>query len=209
MKPWLSVVIPTIGRSTLPRLLDSLDQQDRSDDVEVLVVADTHSGLSGDLIQARDHVLEDRDDQRYVWLEHDGGTHAWGHPQRTLGMHQAQGSWIAFSQDDNLMTQTALSDMRRWLGQLRWPQPVLFRVRTWQAGLVWRTPDAVALANVDADCVVVPNNPDRFGTWELVYEGDLHFIRGTVHNWGAVAWSPAVIALGRPQPVEDWTQNGR
>jgi hypothetical protein len=53
----------------------------------------------------------------------------------------------------------------------------------------------------------VPNDPQRFGRWEHVYEGDFHFIRQTVNRWGGhVTWSTDVIALGRPTDAEDWTR---
>jgi hypothetical protein len=205
MTPWLSVIIPTIGRPTLPRLLDSMDRQERhGEGVQILVVGDSHAGA--DLRQARDHVLEERDADRYVWLEHDGGVHAWGHPQRTVGMQHAAAPWIAFSQDDNIMTWGAFASIHDAIDKTPEPHPILLRVRTWQAGVVWRV-DQVSHGNVDADCVVVPNDPQRFGRWEHVYEGDFHFIRQTVNRWGGhVTWSTDVIALGRPTDAEDWTR---
>ncbi len=46
MRPWLSVVIPTIGRDSLALTLESLRAQAESAGVEVLVVGDTFGGYS-------------------------------------------------------------------------------------------------------------------------------------------------------------------
>lgn len=203
--PWLSVVVPTIGRSTLPDLLDSMDKQADPSGVQVLLVADTHGGQTHDLrvMRMESYVRG----PRYRWIEHDAGRHAWGHPQRMEGMRQAVAPWIAFSQDDNILTEGAFSAIWEGIQTSHEPKPLLFKVRTWQAGIVWKEP-RIRHSNVDADCIVVPNDPERLGTWADEYAGDFHFIEQTAKKWGGnVRFLDAVIALGHPTSQELWARD--
>lgn len=205
MKPWLSLVVPTAGqrRDGLLRTLESVRQQQQGDSVEVLVVADT--------FQLQDpyplEVLEsDVRSCHARWLEHDGGLHCVGHPQRTYGARQAHGDWVAFSQDDNILAQDALSAI--WQAACAQPhqRPLFFRARMYWGQTVWYEP-RLALGNIDADCLVLPRAIARETTWGLRYEGDFdaavaaHTLAG-----GDVDWREELIALGRPAGVW-WEQS--
>jgi hypothetical protein len=194
-EPRVTCIIPTIGRDTLERTLKSMRSQAPARDLQLLVIADTHAGthlaaLDGvpDLCQQYDAICEG----------FDGGQHCVGQPQRDYGMTQASGRWLAFSQDDAAWTVGAWDAIRASITQP--PRcPRLFRVQTWQAGIVPRV-EVLRLGNVDADCIVVPNVPNLLGKWGLEYNGDFTFIQDTVLLWGQVVWEPQVIALGRPDP---------
>ena len=202
MIPWLSLIIPTMGRAELRQTFDSIDHQRASDAVEVLVVADTFGGMTDDLEAAR--VMTNTRGSRYFWLEHDGGEHCVGQPQRQYGMERASAPWIAFSADDNILTPTALSEIWMAIAGLSEPMPILFKVRTWQAGVVWKAENFIVQGNLDADCMVVPNVPDKLGHWTNFYEGDFFFARETARLWGRAAWRPDLISLARPRPEECW-----
>lgn len=199
MTPWLSVIIPTIGRDTLGRTLDSLDRQANAQGVEVLVVGDT---LDGPLPAVEAEVF--RRGPRYRYVACNGGLHMVGQPQRNAGMARARAPWLLWGADDNIWTADAFAAIWLAIASLPEQQPLLFRVRTWQAGLVWTAP-VLAHGNIDADCIVAPNVPERLGAWGLRYEGDWQFIEGTVNRWGGqVSWQDAVISLARPSPAEVW-----
>jgi hypothetical protein len=189
-RPLLSVIIPSVGRPGLPRTLASIRDQGHPDAVEIVVVGDTHAGTFR-------HALADMSGlcafyyARY--LEHDGGGHMVGHPQRQHGMAQARGEWLAFSQDDNVLTPGAIDAIRDAL--VGTPGPRLFRVSPRPGCVVWDQLGCLAVGHIDADCLVVPNVPARLGTWTSRYAGDADMIAETVARWGGTArWDTALIA---------------
>lgn len=190
-RPALTVIVPTVGRETLEALVASIRCQVGPEVCEVLLVGDTHSGSAHGLRRVPE--LARAESCRY--LPHDGGLHAWGHPQRTYGQSVARGRWLLFSQDDNAYVRGAFEGI---LGRLaRTTHPVLFRVDTWQAGLIWRTPE-VLLGNVDADMIAVPNNAHTLlPAWETDYIADWRYIAQLDRAYG-VDWSELCIARGRP-----------
>lgn len=197
MPPWLSVIIPTVGRVTLEPLLAGLRAQAPAADLELLVIGDTH-GITWQRALAPVPALCDQYAARYV--AHDGGVHAWGHPQRTYGARLARGAWLWWLQDDDLAAPDAYATLRTHLTAALCV-PHLFRVDTWQAGRIWRE-RTITLGNVDADCLVAPNAPPRLAPWPPHYTGDHEMIRETVALYGgSCVWVEAVIAHGRPGGV--------
>jgi hypothetical protein len=204
---WLTCVIPTIGRPTLARTLDSLDAQSDCADLEVIVVADTFGGITADLEVARDHVREERDPARYLWLEHDAGLHCAGQPQRTLGGHAASAPWVWFTQDDNIAAPDALRVIRRAVIAQAHPRPLFFRWLSPWREVIWRQP-YLTLGNIDADCLVLPRHITRLVDWGLRYEGDYD---AAYRAWqiadGDVGWIDQVISIARPDPAHYWWQH--
>lgn len=191
-QPLVSIIIPTIGRPTLGGLLDSIPNDPA---IEVIVVGDSHGHhFDAEILTARNRYLT----PHCYWHEHDGGKHAWGHAQRNYGMRAATGTWLIFSQDDNIFAPDAFDLIREAIEKQPYPRPLLFRIMTWQAGIVWKTPRLV-LGDIDADCIVVPNIPDKLGHWGDRYNGDFDFIQSTYNLWwGDVAWRPELIATALP-----------
>lgn len=195
--PFLTVTIPTIGRSTLEPLLQGLRHQMPVGDVEILCVGDTFSNTWAQQLASVPALCQSYS-ARY--LEHSGASHAWGHYQRTYAQSCARGRWIWALQDDDGVPPDALATLRRYLSP-RPSMPYLFRVDTWQAGRIWRTRE-LTLGNVDADCLVAPNVRRRLAPWPPHYNGDYEMIRETVALYGgACVWVDAVIAHGRPGGV--------
>jgi glycosyltransferase involved in cell wall biosynthesis len=202
-RPALTVCIPTVGRPGLRRTLRSLVLQDAYDPaaVEILVVGDSHGGATPELAEA--DRLCSRFDARFV--AHDGGTHAWGQPQRNAAMALARGGWLWFLADDDMATPDSLAAIRAALAEEREPCPLLFRVHHWLGRPIWTVP-ALAEGNIDADCVVAPNVTGRLGAWTNRYEGDYDFIAETAERWdGRVAWRSEFVAICLPTYTADWT----
>jgi glycosyltransferase involved in cell wall biosynthesis len=201
MPPKLSVIIPTIGRSTLENTLRSVYHQimyeiDNVRDIEVLVIGDTHDDKFKDTLVFAESIAR-RYNTKYIG--HDGGVNCYGHPQRNFGQRIAKGAWLAYLQDDDIYTH---GSFRSILASINTHPvcPRLFRTQTWQAGVVWKTQD-LTVGNIDADCIVTPNVQDKLGKWEYVYEGDFKFIKQTCEMWNRVLWVDYVIAQGRPNGV--------
>ena len=174
MIPWLSIVVPTIGRPSLARFMESASGHG----VEIVLVADTH----GDEYTADNDRSRALFKDKATWIDYDAGYHAWGHPQRNEGMRHATGEWMMFSQDDNVLVSGALQAIRTAIRQQPYPRPLLFQVDTRSAGVVWKEPYLIE-RNIDADCIVVPNDSARLGVWTDRFEGDYDFIKKTCDLW--------------------------
>lgn len=208
MLPILSVIVPTIGRSTLDRMLASIrhgsldEEYINADRIEILVIGDCHIGaepIESNLEYAA--AVSKQYDARYV--EYDGGIHCFGHPQRNYGQSIAIGRWLAWLQDDDVWTPGAVDEILKSIDvsddNVNNLVPRIFRTQTWQAGVVWKD-QAIREANVDADCIVALNYPDRLGEWINRYCGDFDFIQQTCKLWdNQVKWEEFVIAVGRPK----------
>jgi glycosyltransferase involved in cell wall biosynthesis len=192
--PLLSVVVPTIGRPTLERTLRSLRYQAPSSTLEIVVVGDTHQATYARALGTVPYLC-DQFEARY--LEHDGGLHCVGQPQRQRGQAAAHGLWLAWLQDDDVWAANALATIRPFLAYVR---PLLFRAETRHGGTVWREP-RLEHGNVDANCLVVPNVPARLGRWLNHYDGDYAMIAHTVGLWQHAYWPPPLIALHDREPV--------
>ena len=192
--PWLSIIAPTVGRITLERLLRSVRQQAPATEVELVIVGDTH-GKKWRPSLAPVPALCAKYDARY--LEHDGGLHMVGHPQRNYGQTQATGEWLMWSQDDNLYVPDALATVRAHVQRVEAPH--LFRVDTRFGFVVWQQPGLIE-GNIDADCIAVPNDPSKLGVWAMRYAGDFDFIQETCGKWGwTQRWQEPLIVRSRPE----------
>jgi hypothetical protein len=138
------------------------------------------------------------------WLEHDGGVNCYGQPQRTHGARVARGDWVAFTQDDNILAAGAIATIRQAIDQQDHPHPLFFRVLTPWRQLVWETA-AVALGNIDADCLVLPRAIAQQTLWGLRYEGDYDAaVEVQRLSAGDIDWRPETIAIARPDPEHVW-----
>jgi hypothetical protein len=214
-RPLLSVIVPTVGRPSLERAVNSLLRQGEWLPYEVILVGDTHAGTWAEQLP-RARALADQYPERVRYVEHDGGLHAWGHPQRTYGATVARGTYLSWLGDDDVYTRFAFPAIARALrarvfDHPRDPRVFLFRwISPWKQ-LYWHTAGWLECDHIDAECVVAPNVPAKLGLWTNRYQGDYDMIKETVDNWGGVErvlWQPEVIAQAQPSAAEDWTTGG-
>jgi len=204
MKPELAVVIPTVGRATLASTLDSLDAQPERDLLEVLVVADTHGGLSADLEQARAHVREERDPAIFHWREYDAGLHCWGHPQRMCGGRSATAPLVWYTQDDNVAAEGAVGLILEAAHFQARRSPLFFRWLSPWRELIWRD-EHLLLGNIDADCLVLPRRIAERVQWGLRYEGDFDAAEDALRlSDGTVSWRDGLVSIARPDAPLCW-----
>jgi hypothetical protein len=203
--PWLSIVIPTLGRAELGQALDAIDAQPAYllEDVEVVIVGDTYGGRSPQLEQAHDHVATERLLGRYRYLEHDGGQHCYGHPQRTYGASVARGEWVWFGQDDNVASAEALRAIRAATREPDVPSLCVFRTLCYWREIVWRQP-RLELGNVDADCLVMRRDVAGAVKWGSRYEGDYDAAVAAARLSETVAWHEDVVSIARPEEGHRW-----
>lgn len=189
-----SIVIPTIGRDTLPRTIESIRSNAQSGkSAEIIVVADTHGPLRSDVRSLA---------KRYgaAYHEVDAGFHDWGSPQLQHGYGVATGDFIQNMGDDDVMEPFAFETMKRAIDSLDAMVPLMFRtvlhpspVRGNTVPVVlWHHPELVDKA-ITGQCFVIPNDEAKIGSWSILV--DFGFITDTVRLWdGRVEWRTEVIS---------------
>lgn len=177
----LSVIIPTIGRESLQRVLEQVCPQLQDDD-EVVVVADGPVPRAAEIAASFP--------VRY--FEH-GPTHVWGNAQRNFGIKMARGTHLYFLDDDDQSLPGALQTIREKVADE--PKRIhLFRMHH-GGGILWARPE-VCMGNVSTQMIVVPN--DSFvAQWPDVYAGDLMFLFYCLEKRGNndVCWHEEIIAI--------------
>lgn len=194
-RPTFTVVIPTIGRASLPKTLESCQR----DDVQTIVVADTFEMGKHDLNSIR----LTAQDWHAELLVCDAGYHDTGSPQLLAGYAAAEGEWVLNCGDDDVFEPFAFETMRRAIESLAEPVPLMFRTAlhpTWpdpsrgnrNIAVLWQDAE-VRDKNVTGQCFVIPNDQTRIGSWLI--NKDVGFITDTVRLWdGRVEWRSEIIS---------------
>lgn len=186
--PFFTVVIPTIGRPTLGRTLDSIPEG-----VDVIVVADTFEMDEGTQRMIRCHALAWG--ARYYAV--DAGRHDTGSPQLAEGYRQAQGNWIMNLGDDDVYEPHAFKTIRRAIVNDVTTRPLMFRTVLHPAPhrgnelpvALWATPE-ITRGRITGQCFLTPNDQSKLGEWV----DDVTFMQQTVERFGSVAWRTEVIS---------------
>lgn len=179
----VSIVIPTLGRPSLERALESCADAD-----EIVVVLDTCRGgtLPCDL------------PPNAVFAQGDFGVTG-GHAGRAHGITLASGTHLAFFDDDDVYTPGAISLIRDAACDV----PVIFRMDHYEHGILWRDRQ-LRFGNVSTQMFVIPNDRSRFGTWDPHAPGlpqpggDFTFLEGCCERMGEPVWREEIIATLRP-----------
>lgn len=186
-----TIMIPTCGRDTLKRTLESILANGYAPGDEVIVVGDgPQPGVPG--------ILEGLDERLAVTYVESPPDHFWGHPQRNVAMRLATGTHLVSIDDDDEYVADGLSAMRSAASEN--PGKILiFRMdgpRFQGAPPIWVDKE-IRLANVGTPAFVVPNIPGQLGEWGRRYAGDFDFITSTVEKWpggkDAVVWVDKIV----------------
>lgn len=184
----ISFIIPTVGRPTLKRAIDSLIVQVNDGD-EIIVV--------GDGPQPKAKAICAEYQKHVAYFEH-GPTFQFGHAQRNFGTTMAKGAYLAFLDDDDFYVPNALYIMRTEID--RFPDKILIFRCNCYGKILWRSQEIKA-GNVGTSMVVIPNIKERLGVWQLnptgimKRGGDSIFVKETVSKWpeGSVVWLKDVL----------------
>ncbi len=195
----ISYVIPTLGRPSLLRTLQSLMPQVGVRD-EVIVVADPH-GNTGMARGAFDEVADER--WQFHVLDEPGDDH--GYKARTLGDSLATCDALHHMDDDDVYTDDAVAAMRP---HARSEVPVFFRMRygpypNGGSGYTLWHDKQVRYGNLGSPCGLIPNRPRQFGEWKEhagvgSAGGDHTYFVGCVREMGTPAWVDFVVCQIKP-----------
>ena len=182
----LTVITPTIARASLAETLSSIAPQLQPGDEHLVI---------GDGPQPWARVVSDSHGAIY----HDGPrTRSFGTAQRDYGAQVATGDYLLYCDDDDLYMPDALSVVRRAIE--REPGiPLVFRMDTPWAGLLWKAP-VLECGNVGTPMIVAPRD-SRLPLWvddENPYTADSRFAKRLVANHaGRVGWQEETICFVR------------
>ena len=186
-RPLFTVVIPTVGRPSLPQTLASIVR----DYAEIIVVADMHGPLQSNVARAAGQY-----GARY--LEVDAGHHDAGSPQLHVGFALAEGRYILNCGDDDVYEPEAFDLMADVVRGKDEHEPVMFKVELLPNGArgnrvpvtLWERP-VIERFNVTGQSFVCPNLPGRIGRWV----DDVTMMAETVAFWGGrCEWREELIA---------------
>ena len=200
MVPTLCVIIPTAGRQSLRRTLDSIAPQVLAGD-GCIVVGDVFDGP----LPQTEAICREYDFVRYVEYAWTG--HMFGHPQFEYGQSLVTQDWIVGQDDDDIFTADAFAAIRAAIAYAEEPRPLLFRFKSYFDGLVfWHTPgpEWVRPGHIGGHCLCLPNVAGKIGLrardGTYRYESDYDWVADTLKKWEPVEplWCNHVISIARP-----------
>ena len=187
-KPTITVITPTFGRSTILDCIANVVPQLREGD-EYIIVGDGPVKL-GELIRSFPQV-------RYMETPVHAGD--FGCTPWDYGIERAEGDYIMFLGDDNLLSLNALELVRAGVQQRRPELPHLFAMM--HTGKVLA--DSRACGRVDNQQFVIPNVEGlprmKDCPPEDILISDWHFIDRTIKHFGGVVYHPDIIAILKQQ----------
>lgn len=184
----LSIIIPTIGRSTLMRALRSVIRELLPGD-QIIVVGD------GERPRARRICETFASVEYYETLP----TGLWGHAQRNFGMEKAVGTHLAFLDDDDIWIEGARQQIEAAM-KVHPDRPIFFRMNHMKR-ILWADQE-LRYGNVSTQMFLFPNDHGRLAKWRPNPEdpdgrgGDYLFAKDTVALYppGSHVFVDAVIA---------------
>lgn len=162
----LTIIIPTIGRSSIKNTLDSIAFQLEMHD-QVFVI--------GDGIYPETKKLVQQYGVQYGYFEiPDGPHHDWGARARNFGIELAKKVYITFMDDDDQYLPGAFQHIKTAIRKNP-GHPFIFRMIHGK-NILWKTRE-LYLGNVSSQMVAVPNIKSKLGCFSERYEGDFDFIK--------------------------------
>lgn len=175
----VTVIIPTKGRATLKRTLDSIP-----DTIPVIVVADGPQQNAQKMVAGRSNVL---------YLE-TPATNFYGNTQRDVGIEHAKSQRLLFMDDDDWFVPGAFDIIAEYQ---HLDKPLIFQMRyssehPFAGRVLWEAPE-LRISNVGG-VMFSPLNT-RLAKWAdgVGYISDYQFIEATLELQGPPIWVPEVI----------------
>lgn len=173
----ISFIVPTVGKLSLHNTLDSIETREGD---EILVVCDIFKVQVGTT----------RPEVRVIHCPAGGD---WGHSERNFATPLCRGKYIAHIDDDDVYRRGTRTLMQEVIEQT--PQrPAIFRMQFPNGITLWQDPQ-IRCGNLGTPCFLIPNEPEKLGTWMPYVGGDCAFLETSKWKSEDYVWRPEVIAL--------------
>lgn len=197
----ITTIIPTQGRDTLERTLESFVRNASGND-ECFVVVDTHGMDTDTYVDCSNRIMEFGP---RVWpFPYDAGHNCFGHCQLNRGLDFASDSIVTFNDDDDIFAEGIFDVIRKDFAEDSDGLHVYKFITPWRGIL----PNGNRLyeGGVGGHCLTFRGDKPR-GQFTCRYAGDWDFIESTLAAWqgnGTVYFHDEVIAITRPRPEDIW-----
>lgn len=158
----LNVILTTVGRPELRRMLDSLRPQLQKQDYLTVISDGGH-----DYVRA---LLAEGFPCTVIHIANIEPLGYWGHASRNKYQNQLPGDYILNADDDDRYVENCFEKIREVCTE---DKLYIFKHKH-DRNYAWSIAGRVELGNIGTSCGVIPNTHD-FPNWELVYGGDASF----------------------------------
>lgn len=169
----VTFIVPTVGRTTLRRTLESIECWPGD---EILLV--------GDGVYSHDPRC------RHILCKKGGD---WGHTERNHATKFVQkGHYIAHIDDDDWYapgTRALMADAIHTTPN----RPVLFRMQYPNGITLWQSKE-VLCGNVGTPMILIPNEPEKLGRFLPFVGGDWAYLNDSKWEKSEFVWRPEIIA---------------
>lgn len=191
----ITVIVPTIGRDTLHKTIQSVAPQLRESDALVVVSEGENKNVRQIVKAFSDHY------QGFDWgYAYEFGQN-WGHGNRNYILdNHVHTSHVWTIDDDDVATPDAIEAMRAHMDDPWTVFKMRFEEGHFASGLtIWRAP-RITPGDIGTPMIFAPLGDARFG---LHYMGDLDYAYALQAERGEAVWAEEVVALIRPEPVPE------
>lgn len=178
----ISFIVPTIGRVTLARTLDSIEA--RPEDEVVIVGSVSALVAAGAMMNGRTGT--------YRFIPCPPGRD-WGHAERNFVTPLTRGKYLAHIDDDDWYAPGTRALMQDVMDNTP-GRPALFRMRFPNGITLWQEP-ALRCGNMGTPCIFIPNEQQKLGTFGSFVGGDCHYMETMKWRQDEIVWRPEIIAL--------------
>ncbi len=120
----------------------------------------------------------------------------WGAAERNFATPLAACRYVAHMDDDDVYA-PGTRELMQHVIEMAPGRPALFRMRFSNGITLWQE-QAVRCGNVGTPMMLIPNVPEKLGSWGSFVGGDCAFLESMKWGRDEIVWRPEVIALIRP-----------
>lgn len=159
----INVILTTIGRESLKRMLNSLRTQLNKNDY-LTIISDKYHFIVTEMLELRDFACT------IIHIQNSEQLGFWGHASRNKYQNVLPGDFIMNCDDDDYYTIGAFDKIRKTVKENKL---YIFKHED-NRNFAWSIEGRVELGNIGTSCGVIPNT-HNLPDWELVYGGDATF----------------------------------
>jgi len=179
----LSILIPTIGRDTLKRAVESIST---SPEIQIVLVGD------GEFLGSFLYTAQ-VGENGFTIIHRFPRSGDCGYSARNIGLPAATGEWLAFMDDDDYFTPEGVRTILEYCNSHH-EKPAVFKMQRLAFGdTLWHVPE-LRLANQGQQQFVCRNSP-HLPRWQTHYSADFDWMKAVASSVGGVNFIDKVTVV--------------